>query len=160
MKLKTLTCLAIIVATAIGFASCNNNKSSEQNAAKQSATQHDIIDSKDEITFLKTFLDKYLTLSGKPARELARQHLSEEFYSRYIEMCNNKSDAVDLICEVAIDEKVERVDTIMKGIEAPDSYIVRVEATGVDGEPFTTQYDMTVSNEGGKFKLSDSQIVD
>ena len=58
------------------------------------------------------------------------------------------------------DEKVEKVEKIMKGEEAPNSFIVQVEVKGVDGEPYTMQYDMTVVKENGKFKLSDSQIFD
>ena len=158
MKLKTLFSVAIIIAIAIGFASCNGKKG-EQSTKDVTATSQ-VIDNKDEMTFLHSFLDKYLTLSGKEAQELAKNHLTEDFYSRYIELCSNKDDAVDLICEVAMEEKVEKVDSIMKGIEDPSSFIVQVEVTGVDGKPFTTQYDMTVVNENGKFKLSDSQIFD
>ena len=157
MKLKTLFFTAVIVAIAVGFVACNGNKNSTQ-SIKHAPSQ--VVDNKDEVTFLKTFLDKYITLSDKQAHELARQYLTEDFYSRYIELCNNKSDAVDLICELAIDEKVEKVDTIMKGIEDPSSFIVQVEVAGPDGETFSSQYDMTVVNENGKFKLSDSQIND
>lgn len=159
MKLKTLFIATIIATILIGFASCNCNKNSEQSSKDESASTQ-VIDNKDETTFLNTFLGNYLNLSGKQAQELARKHLTEDFYSRYIELCSNKDDVVDLICEVAMDEKVEKVDTIMKGIEDPSSFIVQVEVTGVDGKPFTTQYDMTVVNENGKFKLSDSQIFD
>lgn len=159
MKLKTLFIAIIIATISIGFVSCNGNKNSEQSSKDESASTQ-VIDNKDETTFLNTFLGNYLKLSGKQAQELARKHLTEDFYSRYIELCSNKDDVVDLICEVAMDEKVEKVDTIMKGIEDPSSFIVQVEVTGVDGKPFTTQYDMTVVNENGKFKLSDSQIFD
>jgi len=159
MKMKTLICAAIVAAIAMGVTSCQGNKSSEHQS-KAAAAPAAVIDNKDEMTFLSTFLGQYLKLSGKEAQELARKHLTEDFYSSYIELCSNKDDAVDLICEVALDEKVEKVDTIMKGMEDPSSYIVRVEVTGVDGKPFSTQYDMTVVNEGGKFKLSDSQIFD
>ena len=159
MKLKTLLTAALIAAISIGFASCNGNKNNEQSSKDETPTSQ-VIDNKDEMTFLHSFLDKYLTLSGKDAQELAKSHLTEDFYSRYIELCSNKDDVVDLICEVAMDEKVEKVETIMKGIEDPSSFIVQVEVTGVDGKPFTTQYDMTVVNENGKFKLSDSQIND
>ena len=157
MKLKTLFFTAIIVAIAIGFAACNGNKNNTQTS--YDATNQ-VVDNKDEVTFLKTFLDKYITLSNKQAQDLARQHLTEDFYSRYIELCNNKDDKVDLIMEMALDEKVEKVDTIMKGIEDPSSFIVQVEVAGPDGETFSSQYDMTVVNENGKFKLSDSQIND
>ena len=158
MKLKTLLSVAIIAAIAIGLASCNGKKGEQSTKDETPASQ--VIDNKDEMTFLHSFLDKYLTLSGKEAQELAKNHRTEDFYSRYIELCSNKDDAVDLICEVAMEEKVEKVDSIMKGIEDPSSFIVQVEVTGVDGKPFTTQYDMTVVNENGKFKLSDSQIFD
>lgn len=157
MKLKTLFFTAIIVAIAIGFAACNGNKNNTQTS--NDATNQ-VVDNKDEVTFLKTFLDKYITLSNKQAQDLARQHLTEDFYSRYIELCNNKDDKVDLIMEMALDEKVEKVDTIMKGVEDPSSFIVQVEVAGPDGETFSSQYDMTVVNENGKFKLSDSQIND
>ena len=33
-------------------------------------------------------------------------------------------------------------------------------AKDAEGKEFTTQYDMTVVNENGKFKLADSQIYD
>ena len=159
MKLKTLLTAALIAAISIGFASCDGNKNNEQ-SSKEEAPTSQVIDNKDEMTFLHSFLDKYLTLSGKDAQELAKSHLTEDFYSRYIEQCSNKNDAVDLIMELAIDEKVEKIDTIMKGIEDPRSFIVQIEAKGVDGKPFSTQYDMTVVNENGKYKLGDSQIND
>lgn len=157
MKLKTLFFTTIIVAIAVGFAACNGNKNSTQTS---NDAQSQVVDNKDEVTFLKTFLDKYITLSGKQAQDLAVKHLTEDFYSRYIELCNNKDDKVDLIMELALDEKVEKVDTIMKGIEDSSSFIVQVEVAGPDGETFSSQYDMTVVNENGKFKLSDSQIND
>jgi hypothetical protein len=159
MKLKTLLRAAVIAAIAIGITACNGKKDGEQSTKDDAATSQ-VVDNKDEMTFLQTFLNKYITLNGKEAQELARKHLTEDFYSRYIELCSNKDDMVDLIMEVAIDEKVEKIDTIMKGIEDPSSYIVQVEAKGVDGQPFTTQYDMTVVNEEGKFKIGDSQIND
>lgn len=159
MKLRTLFCASVVVALAIGFAACNFSKNGDKSSNEENASTQ-VIDNKDETTFLNTFLDNYLKLSGKQAQELARKHLTEDFYSRYIELENNKDDAVDLICEVAMGEKVEKVDKIMRGMEAPNSFIVQVEAIGIDGELFTTQYDMTVVNENGKFKLSDSQIFD
>lgn len=153
-----------VAAAAIALVACNggkeNNNGSNQASTSMAASDKQVVDNSDEVTFLKSFLNNYIKLNGKPAQELARKHLTEEFYSRYIELCNNKSDAVDLILEVAIDEKVEKIDTIMKGIEDPSSYIVRVEATGTDGQPFNTQYDMTVVKENGKCKLGGSQIVD
>ena len=159
MKVKTFLSLAIIAATAIIFTACNG-KSEQQSAQVSSAPSETIVDNKDETTFLSTFLEKYITLSDKQAQDLARQYLTEDFYSRYIEQCSNKDDAVDLIMELAIDEKAEKIDTIMKGIEDPSSFIVQIEAKGVDGKPFSTQYDMTVVNENGKYKLGDSQIND
>ena len=142
MKVKTFLSLAIIAATAIIFTACNG-KSEQQSAQVSSAPSETIVDNKDETTFLRTFLEKYITLSDKQAQDLARQYLTEDFYSRY-----------------TIDEKVEKIDTIMKGIEDPRSFIVQIEAKGVDGKPFSTQYDMTVVNENGKYKLGDSQIND
>ena len=159
MRLKTFFSLAIIATIVIAFTACNN-KSGEQSKQEEKAGSETVVDNKDEATFLRSFLEKYITLSDKQAQDLARKHLTEDFYSRYIEQCSNKDDAVDLIMELAIDEKVEKIDTIMKGIEDPSSFIVQVEATGVDGKPFSTQYDMTVTKEDGKFKLSDSQIND
>ena len=158
MRLKSFFSIAIIAAISIGFVACkgkNGNQSSGENK-----TANKVIDNKDEMTFLHTFLDNYLSLSGKEAQELARKHLTQDFYSQYIENVSNQDDAIDLICEVAIVEKVEKVDTIMKGIEDPTSFIVQVEAKGVDGKPFSAQYDMTVINQDGHFKLSDSQIND
>lgn len=160
MKFKTLFIVAVIAVIAIGFSACNGKGNNEQSAKEDTATIQ-VIDDKDEVTFLRTFLDKYLTLHGKQAQELARKHLTEEFYSDYIENCNNQDNAIDIICEVTLDEKVQRVDTIMKGIEDPTSYVVQVEVKGADGKPFTTQYDMTVVKvEDGTFKLSDSQVND
>lgn len=159
MRMKSIFLAAAFVAIAIGFAACSMNKSGDASARKDNASSQ-VIDNKDEMTFLRTFLDKYLSLSGKQAQELAKENLTTEFYSDYIEQCSNKDDAVDLICEVAMGEKVNKVEKIEKGIEEPGSFIVQVEATGLDGEPFSTQYDMTVVNENGKFKLSDSQIND
>lgn len=158
MRMKSIFLAAAFVAIAIGFAACSMNKSGDASARKDNASK--VIDNKDEMTFLRTFLDKYLSLSGKQAQELAKENLTTEFYSDYIEQCSNKDDAVDLICEVAMGEKVNKVEKIEKGIEDPGSFIVQVEATGLDGEPFSTQYDMTLVKENGKFKLSDSQIND
>ena len=75
MKLKTLFSVAIIIAIAIGFASCNGKKG-EQSTKDVTATSQ-VIDNKDEMTFLHSFLDKYLTLSGKEAQELAKNHLTD-----------------------------------------------------------------------------------
>ena len=158
MRFKTIFSIAVVTAICIGFVACIGKNGNQ--ASSDTKTANKVIDNKDEMTFLHTFLDNYLSLSGKEAQELARKHLTEDFYSQYIENVSNQDDAIDLICEVAIDEKVEKVDTIMKGIEDPSSYIVQVEAKGIDGKPFTTQYDMTVVNQDGKFKLSDSQIND
>ena len=159
MTLKNISLAVALVAIAIGIAACNMNKRDNALSGTDNASIL-VVDDKDEMTFLRTFLDKYLALSGKQAQELAKEHLTTEFYSDYIEQCSNKDDAIDLICEVAMGEKVNKVEKIEKGIESPSSFIVKVEATGVDGEPFSTQYDMNVVNENGKFKLSDSQIND
>jgi predicted GH43/DUF377 family glycosyl hydrolase len=159
MKFKTLFIVAVIAVIAIGFSACNGKGNNEQSAKEDTATIQ-VIDNKDEVTFLRTFLDKYLTLHGKQAQELARKHLTEEFYSDYIENCNNQDNAIDIICEVTTNEKVEKVDTIMKGIEDPSSFIVQVQAVDAQGKPFSAQYDMTVVNQGGTFKLGDSQVND
>lgn len=159
MRIKNIFFAATLVAIAIGIASCSMSKSRDASDNKDNAAIQ-VVDNKDEMTFLRSFLDKYLALSGKQAQELAKKHLTTEFYSDYIEQCSNKDDAVDLICEVTMGEKVNKVEKIEKGIEDPGSFIVQVEATGIDGEPFSTQYDMTVVKENGKFKISDSQIND
>lgn len=163
MKLKTLLSAAIIAALLIGITACKCKKDEKQsskpsNETIQSVDNEDEI--KDEITFLQTFLEKYITLSGKEAQEFARMHLTEDFYSLYIENCNNQDNAIDVICEVQTSEKVEKIDRIEKGSEDPTSFIVQVIAKDAEGNEFTTQYDMTVVKEDGKFKLADSQIYD
>ncbi len=159
MKLKTFSILILIATLTLAITACNG-KSGEKSKQDDKASSENVIDNKDEVTFLHTFLDNYLKLSGKPAQELARKHLTEDFYSRYIELCSNKEDVVDLICEVAMGEKAKKVEKISKGIEDPSSFIVQMEVIGIDGEPYTMQYDMTVVNENGKFKLGGSQIFD
>ena len=57
-------------------------------------------------------------------------------------------------------DKVEMVETITKGDEDPNSYIVQVQLVGPENKPFPMQYDMTVVKEDGKFKLSDSEVND
>jgi ABC-type transporter MlaC component len=52
------------------------------------------------------------------------------------------------------------VETITKGSEDPNSYIVQVQLVGPENKPFPMQYDMTVVKEDGKFKLSDSEVND
>ena len=161
MKRKTLISIALIVALAIGFVACNGNKNNGQSGSNDK-TASQVVDNKDEITFLRTFLDNYLQLHGKQAQELARKHLTQEFYSDYIEYCNNQDNAIDLICEceAQLGEKVEKVDTIMKGIEEPNIFVTQVIARDAEGKDFTIQYAMTVVKEDNKFKLSDSQIND
>ena len=160
MKLKTLLSAAIITALLIGFVACKSKKGDDQ-SSKPEPKEVKVIDDKDEITFLQTFLDNYLQLSGKKAQELAKKHLTPEFYSDYIEGCNNQDDAVDLICNnVLIGEKVEKVDRIVKGSEDPSSFIVQVIVKDAQDKEFTQQYDMSVVKEDNKFKLSDSQIND
>lgn len=163
MKLKTLLSAAIIAALLIGITACKCKKDEKQ-ASKPSSETIQSVDNedeiKDEITFLQTFLDKYIALSGKEAQEFAREHLTEDFYSTYIENRNNQDNAIDVICEVQTGEKVQKIDRIEKGSEDPTSYIVQVIATDAEGNEFTTQYDMTVVKENGKFKLADSQIYD
>lgn len=159
MKIKSLLfSFALVAFASLIFTSCNGKGNSQAN--KEEKTANEVIDNKDEVTFLRTFLDNYLKLHGKQAQELARKHLTEEFYSDYIENCNNQDNAIDMICEVATNEKVEKLDTIMKGIENPASFIVQVQAVDAQGKQFTAQYDMTVINKDGIFKLSDSQIND
>ena len=69
MKVKTFLSLAIIAATAIIFTACNG-KSEQQSAQVSSAPSETIVDNKDETTFLRTFLEKYITLS-----EIGRAHV-------------------------------------------------------------------------------------
>ncbi len=160
MKFKALLSAAIIAAIVIGFAACKGNNNQSQQSSKPSNDTVQVIDDKDEITFLQSFLNNYIQLSGKKAQELARKHLTLDFYSLYIESCNNQDNAIDVICEVQINEKVEKIDKIEKGIEDPSSYIVQIIAKDAEGKEFTQQYDMTVVKEDGKFKLADSQIFD
>lgn len=159
MKLKTLLSAAIIASLFLGVSACKCKKDEEQ-SSKPSDETTQVIDNKDEITFLQTFLEKYITLSGKEAQEFARMHLTGDFYSTYIENCNNQDNAIDVICEVQTSEKVEKIDRIEKGSEDPTSFIVQVIAKDAEGNEFTTQYDMTVLKEDGKLKLADSQIYD
>ena len=159
MKIRIFISAVIIAAIFIGFSACKDKKSDEQ-SSKPEPKEAQVIDNKDEITFLQSFLEKYITLSGKEAQNLAREHLTKDFYSDYIENCNNQDNAIDMICEVQTSEKVEKIDRIEKGSEAPDSFIVQVIAKDAEGNEFTTQYDMTVVKEDGKFKLADSQIYD
>lgn len=161
MKLKYIIAAAVLSTITIWGISCTGSSGDKQSTKQATDSTLHVIDNKDEMTFLRTFLDNYIQLNGKQAQELARKHLTQEFYSNYIENCNNQDNAIDLICEVTLDEKVQRVDTIMKGIEDQSSYIVQVEVKGSDGKPFTAQYDMTViKSEEGTFKLSDSQVND
>lgn len=159
MKIKTLLSAAIIAAILIGVTACKCKKD-EDKSSKPSVETTQAIDNKDEITFLQSFLENYIKLSGKEAQEFARKYLTEDFYSTYIENCNNQDNTIDVICEVLTSEKVEKIDRIEKGSEDPTSYIVQVTAKDAQGNEFTTQYDMTVVKEGGKFKLADSQIYD
>ena len=159
MRTKTLLSVAIIVALLIGITACKCKKDENQ-SSKPSTEAIQAIDNKDEITFLQTFLENYITLSGKEAQEFARKYLTEDFYSTYIENCNNQDNTIDVICEVLTSEKVEKIDKIEKGFEDPTSFIVQVVARDAEGKEFTTQYDMTVVKENGKFKLADSQIYD
>ncbi len=159
MKIRTLLSAAIIAAILIGVAACKCKKD-EDKSSKPSVETIQAIDNKDEITFLRSFLENYITLSGKEAQEFARKYLTEDFYSTYIENCNNQDNTIDVICEVLTSEKVEKIDRIEKGSEDPTSFIVQVIAKDAEGKEFTTQYDMTVVNENSKFKLADSQIYD
>ncbi|MBP5689166.1 MAG: hypothetical protein J6X22_11085 [Muribaculaceae bacterium] len=159
MKFKTLFSVAIITALILGFSACKGKKGGEQSSKSGNDTIQ-VIDNKDEITFLQSFLDNYIKLSGKEAQDLARKYLTADFYSTYIENCNNQDNAIDVICEVLTSEKVEKIDRIEKGSEDPTSFIVQVIAKDAEGKEFTQQYDMTVVNEDGKFKLADSQIFD
>ena len=158
MNLKSAIRLIAVVALIVATVACNNKKNSD--SGEKLATPQQVVDNKDEVTFLKTFLDLYFTLNGKDAQELAKKHLTTDFYSSYIENCNNADNAIDLICETTLSEKVQKVDTIYNGIEAPDSYIVQVEILDGEGQPFSAQYDMTVVKEGNSYKLSDSQPND
>ena len=159
MKLKTFLSVTIIAALLIGVSACKCKKDDNQ-SSKPSNETIQVLDNKDEISFLKSFLENYITLSGKEAQEFAKKYLTEDFYSTYIEKCNNQDNAIDVICEVLNSEKVEKIDRIEKGSEDPTSFIVQVIAKDAEGNEFTTQYDMTVVKEDGKFKLADSQIFD
>ena len=159
MKIRTLFSVAIIAALLIGLTACNGKKNDNQ-ASKQENKKAQVIDDKDEITFLRSFLDQYITLNGKEAQEFAQKHLTQDFYSIYIENCNNQDNAIDVICEVLVGEKVDKIVKIEKGLEDPSSFIVLVMAKDAEGKEFPTHYDMTVVKENGKFKLADSQIVD
>jgi len=159
MKIKLFIITAIITVSAIGITSCTGNNDNKQSST-QAEKQENVIDNKDEVTFLRTFLDNYIKLTGKQAQELAKKHLTQDFYSAYIENCNNQDNAIDLICELTLNEKVQKIDTIMKGIEDPTSFIVQVQAVDAEGNTFDAQYDMTVVNENGIFKLNDSQVND
>ncbi len=159
MKIKTLLIAAIIAALLTGFTACKCKKDENQ-SSKPSKETIQVVDNKDEVTFLQDFLEHYIKLSGKEAQELARKHLTASFYSTYIENCNNQDNAIDVICEVLTSEKVEKIDTIMKGSEDPSSFIVQIIAKDAEGKEFTQQYDMTVVKQDGKFKLDDSQIYD
>ena len=159
MKIRTLLNAAIIAAIVIGVSACKCKKDEEQ-SSKPSKEAILVTDDKDEITFLQSFLDNYIKLSGKEAQEFALKHLTEDFYSTYVENCNNQDNAIDVICEVLTNEKVEKIDRIEKGSEDPTSFIVQVVAKDAEGKEFTQQYDMTVIKEDGKFKLADSQIYD
>ena len=159
MKLKTFLSVTIIAALLIGVSACKCKKDDNQ-SSKPSNETIQVLDNKDEITFLKSFLENYITLSGKEAQEFAKKYLTEDFYSTYIEKCNNQDNAIDVICEVLNSEKVEKIDRIEKGSEDPTSFIIQVIAKDAEGNEFTTQYDMTVVKEDGKFKLADSQIFD
>lgn len=156
MKIKVLLIVALITTTLAG---CGNKDKNPKMLAQNKATAT-VIDNKDEETFLRSFLDSYIKLDDKQAQELARQYLTQDFYSDYIEHCNNQDNAVDVICETAPGDKVERVETITKGDEDPNSYIVQVQLVGPENKPFPMQYDMTVVKEDGKFKLSDSEVND
>lgn len=159
MKIKTVLCAAIIAALVIGITACKGNKD-ENKSSKKEPEKAQVIDNKDEITFLQTFLDLYITKGGKEAQNLAQKHLTEDFYTTYIDNCNNQDNAIDVICEVLVGEKIEKIDKIEKGLEDPSSFVVQVVAKDAEGKEFTQQYDMTVVNEDGKFKLADSQILD
>lgn len=160
MRIKYFFSIVIIAFFTVSLTSCTHKNEEKQVSNEGKVETHKVVDDKDEMTFLRSFLDSYIHLTGKDAQDLARKHLTQDFYSDYIEHCNNQDNAIDLICEVNIDERIEKVDTIMKGIEDPSSFIVQVQAVDAEAKPFTVQYDMTVVNENGIFKLSDSQIYD
>lgn len=164
MKFKVLLSAAIIAGLLIGFAACKGKKGDEQSSkSKNDSIQvsDNKVEIKDEITFLQTFLNKYITLSGKEAQEFARKNLTEEFYSEYYESCNNQDNAEDLILNVLIDEKVEKIDRIEKGSEDPTSFLVYVTAKDSQGNEFNPPpFDMKVIKEDGNFKLADSEIYD
>ena len=61
MKVKTFLSLAIIAATAIIFTACNG-KSEQQSAQVSSAPSETIVDNQDETTFLRPFLENYITI--------------------------------------------------------------------------------------------------
>ena len=162
MKLKTLSCIAILAGVAIAIMACTSKASKSANSETHNQEQQKatVIDDKDEMTFLHSFLDNYLKLSGKEALDLARAHLSQDFYSDYLEKCTNQDNAIDLIFETAPGDKVEKIDSIGKGIEQPSSFIVYVQVMGSDKKVYAMQYDMDVINQDGKFKLNDSQMND
>lgn len=164
MKLKTLFCIGFITIVAtIALVACTskcNNKSAESEAASQEEETAKVINDKDERTFLRSFLDNYLKLNGKAAQELAREHLTQDFYSDYIEKCNNQDNAIDVIFETAPGDKVAKIDSIGKGLEEPSSYIVYVQVMGADKKAYSMQYDMDVVKEEGKYKLNDSEMND
>ena len=160
MKSKTFITLILSATLMLAITACNGNKGNEASGttAKNDTTQ--VIDNKDEVTFLTSFLNCYVKLNGKQAQALAQKHLTQDFYSSYIENCNNQDNAIDVICEVLLGEKVDKIVKIEKGLEDPSSFIVLVMAKDAEGKEFPTHYDMTVVKENGKFKLADSQIVD
>ena len=164
MKLKTLFCLAIITVVAtIALVACTSrsaDKSVEREVASQDQETANVINDKDEVTFLRSFLDNYLKLNGKEAQDLAREHLTQDFYSDYIEKCTNQDNAIDVIFETAPGDKVAKIDSIGKGFEEPNSYIVYVQVMGADKKAYSMQYDMDVVKEEGKYKLNDSEMND
>ena len=163
MKLKTIFSLAIITGVAIALVACTSkttNKSIETETASQDQDTANVINDKDEVAFLRSFLDNYLKLNGKEAQDLAREHLTQDFYSDYIEKCTNQDNAIDIIFETAPGDKVAKIDSIGKGIEEPSSFIVYVQVMGADNKVFNMQYDMDVVKEEGKYKLNDSEMND
>ena len=82
MKLKTLFFTAIIVAIAIGFAACNGNKNREQTS---NDAQSQVVDNKDEVTFLKSFLmcNHYLIYNPKATTTVISTRLSSAKGIRY-----------------------------------------------------------------------------
>lgn len=162
MKLKTLLNIAVIACVAMTLAACANksSKSAEPEAASQEQDTARVINDKDEVTFLRTFLDNYLKLGRKEAQGLAREHLTQDFYSVYIEKSNNQDNAIDAIFETAPGDKVAKIDSMGKGIEEPSSFIVYVQVIGADKKAYPMQYDMDVIKVEGKFKLNDSEMND